>query len=90
MSSTPEERYRKVTKKILPNGKTVYGSVLPKTIRGDSLTDVILTANEDDRLDVIAQNAYGAADQWWRIACANRNVNGSLYLKPGTLFIIPK
>lgn len=88
--STPEERYDKVEKKTLQNGKIVYRSLRPKIIRGNPVTDIILVAGEQDRADIIAKNVYGSPTKWWKIAAANRNVNGSLHMSPNTDVIIPK
>ena len=33
--------------------------------------DIIYTVNQDDRIDLIANKFYGAADLWWVIAIAN-------------------
>lgn len=71
------------------SGKIVYRSVLPRFVSTDPLTDNTITANDALRMDVIAQNVYGDATQWWRIAAANGRVNGSLFFRPGTTIIIP-
>lgn len=88
--SRPEDRYRKLETKTLPNGKQVYRSAIPISLDADPLIDPTIIANERDRLDIIAHNVYGSSEEWWRIAAANKRVNGSLHLKPGTKVLIPK
>ena len=88
--SRPEDRYVKLETKVLPNGKTVYRSAIPRTVDADPLTDTTIIANEQDRMDIIAHNVYGDSAEWWRIAAANKRVDGSLHLKPGNSVIIPK
>lgn len=86
----PEDRYIKLETKILPDGRTVYKSAIPLNVEGDSITDPVIIANERDRMDVIAYNVYGSPLDWWRIAAANKHVNGSLHIKPGTKLVIPR
>ncbi len=88
--SSPEDRYRKLETKTLPNGRVVYMSAIPLVVDVDPLMDDSIVASERDRMDIIAHNMYGSAEEWWRIAAANRRVDGSLHLKPGTTVYIPK
>jgi nucleoid-associated protein YgaU len=88
--SQPEERYVELKTKILSDGRVVYRTAIPITITTDPLNDVTVVANERDRLDIIAHNVYGDASQWWRIAAANKHVNGSLHILPGESLIIPR
>lgn len=85
----PEDRYRKLETKQLPNGKTVYMSAIPMTVPADPLTDVSIVANEQDRMDIIANNVYGSSQDWWRIAAANKRVNGSMHFTTGQTVLIP-
>lgn len=82
------DRYQNLEAKVLPDGRTVYKPARPSLVR-QSITDAVVYANERDRLDIIAQNIYGDAQQWWRLAAINRRANGSLHLKPGTEIRIP-
>jgi len=86
----PEERYVTLETKQLPDGRVVYKSALPITVVGDPNTDVTFVASDLDRLDILANNAYGSSMSWWRIAAANNRVNGSVHIKPGTHIIIPQ
>lgn len=42
-----------------------------------------------DRLDTLAENAYGDAEFWWRIADANPQLEYPDTLVPGQLLAIP-
>jgi hypothetical protein len=82
-------RYQKAPEeRKLRDGRTVYGTVRPTAIRRKS-RDIVVDANEQDRSDVIANNIYGSANDWWRIASVNGRVDGSLYFKLGQRLIIP-
>lgn len=85
----PEDRYRKLEKKKLPDGRIVYRSAIPKTVETFE-DDTHLIAGELDRMDIIAANAFGSSLDWWRIAAANKKVNGSIFFKPGQKVIIPR
>jgi hypothetical protein len=88
--SKPEDRYIKVETKTRPDGKLVYQSCIPKSIVVNELNDIQIVVSETDRMDVIANNVYGSAMDWWKIAAANKRTNGSLHLKPGTTIFIPQ
>ena len=75
--------------KTLSDGTVVYMSTIPKTLAVDPLNDPQLVARDVVRMDVLAFNVYGSAQEWWRIASANRKADGSLYFKPGATIIIP-
>lgn len=89
MISRPEDRYVKLEVKTLSNGRVVYKPAIPVSVPTDD-NDSTFVANERDRMDIIANNAYGTQFDWWRIAAANKHVNGSLHFKPGTKVVIPK
>ena len=75
--------------KTLPDGTVVYMSTMPRTLPTNPLTDPQIVARDVVRMDVLAYNMYGSAQEWWRIASANRKADGSLYFKPGATIIIP-
>lgn len=87
---SPEERYVKLTTKRRADGKLVYLPARPASVKPSPSTDVVLYANEADRMDVIAHNVYGSAEYWWKIAAANQQVNGSVSIRPGTKLLIPR
>jgi hypothetical protein len=82
------DRYQNLETKVLSNGKVVYKPAKPNIVR-QSLSDVVIIANERDRLDIIANNVYDSPNDWWRLAALNGRVNGSLFVKPGTDIRIP-
>lgn len=88
--ANPSDRYTQpLATKTLPNGKTVYASALPAPVTVDPLNDILLKASEHDRMDIIAYNAYGGQQYWWRIAAANGLVNGSVFIPAGVQFFVP-
>lgn len=90
MASNIQARYSNLLRvKKLSSGKLVYRSARPRPITYNPLRDVAITANDIRRMDNLAFNTYGDQSQWWKIAAANRRVNGSLYFKPGEEIIIP-
>lgn len=82
------DRYQRLQTKVLPDGRTVFATSRPSVVQ-PSVSDIIIPANERDRFDIIAQNIYGDANQWWRLASLSGRVNGSLHIKPGTEIRIP-
>lgn len=86
----PQDRYENALEtKRLPNGKLVYRSARPKRANLNPLSDVTIKASDVRRMDRLAKNAYGNTMDWWKIAAANRRVDGSLYFRPGSDIIIP-
>ena len=52
--------------------------------------DIFITAQVNDRLDLLAQEHYGDVDMYRVIAAANDNLGkGSLFIPPGTIVRIP-
>ena len=72
----------------LTDGRTVYRTARP-TVVETSPSDIRITVGEQDRFDIIAQNVYGSAAEWWRVASANGMVDGSLTVPIGTDIVIP-
>lgn len=90
MSSKSQDRYdTQLTIKKLPDGRTVYAPAIPRSIQ-PAIDDIIITTSADNRADIIAQNAFGDASDWWRIIAANGNFDGSIFFNPGIQIIIPK
>jgi hypothetical protein len=84
------ERYDKPLQPItLADGRTVYKTARPSPVT-PAPGDVVLTAGEQDRFDILAQNIYRKSSEWWRIAAANGKVNGSLTVPIGSNLIIPQ
>lgn len=90
MSIKAQPRYEnQLVIEKLPDGRTVYKTVRPRVVKTD-IQDVTIIADERDRADIIANNVYGSAMEWWRIAAANAKVDGSLHFTPGQEIIIPR
>ena len=90
--STPtvQDRYATtLATKQLPNGRVVYVSLRPLSIKPKPLTDNTLTATDAVRMDKVANDIYRSPLNWWRIASANGLVNGSLFFRDGTTIVIP-
>lgn len=47
-------------------------------------------ARVGDRWDTIAYKYLGNAALWYVIANANNSINGSIFIKPGTIITIPQ
>jgi hypothetical protein len=83
-------RYDKPLQVIqLSDGRSVLATARPTAITPKA-GDIAITAGEQDRFDIIANNVYGHASDWWRIAAANGQVNGSLTVPIGSNIIIPQ
>lgn len=90
MSINAQIRYDKQLVEVkLRDGRTVYQTARPRIIKTD-IEDVIISVDERDRADIIANNAYGSSLDWWRIAAGNAKVNGSLHFTPGQNITIPR
>lgn len=72
----------------LSDGRTVYKTARPTAVQR-STADIIVSIGEQDRFDVLSNNLYGQASNWWIIASANGKVNGSLTVPIGTDVNIP-
>lgn len=69
-------------------GIQVFGASRPTKIQERS-DDIIIVANEGDRLDNLAAKFYGSPRLWFVIASVNNLNNGSMHITPGTEVRIP-
>ena len=69
-------------------GKEVFLPARPTKILPEP-DDLIITANEGDRLDALASKFYGSPRLWFVIASVNNLTKGSMHIKPGTQLRIP-
>lgn len=83
------DRYVRVETKRLPNGRIVYRSMRPKSVIVDPMQDVSLTATSNLRADILAHNAYGSAEKWWKLVAANGKFAGSLFFGTGETIYLP-
>lgn len=70
------------------SGKRYYGTVKPADII-TQLFDTQYVAKLGDRWDTLAYKFYGSAALWYVLANANGYLDGSIYVEPGTILIIP-
>ena len=70
------------------SGKSYYTTLIPSKIPRDTFQFTVVT-RMGDRFDNMAARYYKDASKWWIIAKANRMVNGSMFIEPGTRIIIP-
>jgi hypothetical protein len=88
--SNPQDRYdTPLDTRKTSTGKTVYRSVMPKTISEDSSMNVELQASTTTRMDRLANDLLDSPFNWWKIAAINKKVDGSLYFSPGTKIKLP-
>ena len=69
-------------------GKRYYNTVIPQ----DPAVETVhyqYAARMGDRWDTIAYKYLGSATLWYVIAGANGGLNGSIFIKPGTIINIP-
>lgn len=69
-------------------GIKVFTSNRPTKVQ-ERNDDIIITANEGDRLDNLAAKFYGSPRLWYVIASLNNLNNGSMHITPGTEVRIP-
>lgn len=69
-------------------GVQVFTATRPTKIQERS-DDIIVTANEGDRLDNLAAKFYGSPKLWFVIASVNNLNNGSMHIPVGTRVRIP-
>lgn len=71
------------------NGKRYYSTVIPTDPVEESFI-YQYTARIGDRWDTIAYKYLGNAALWYVVANANGLLNGSIFIKPGTIIQIPR
>jgi len=70
-------------------GKRYYTSAVPDEINITPI-EYQYKARIGDRWDTLAYKYLGAAKYWYILAKANGGVNGSIFIKPGTVITIPE
>jgi hypothetical protein len=78
-----------ITTKKTDAGKRYYSSAIPAGYTPESI-EYQHVARLGDRWDTIAYKYLGNPKFWYVIARANGGVNGSLFIKPGTIITIPE
>lgn len=71
------------------SGKQYYTSAIPENYVS-KIFEYTYTARAGDRWDTIAYKYLGNAALWYKVANANNGLNGSIFIKPGKVIIIPE
>lgn len=83
-------RYKnKVFIRKTESGKSYYTTAMPKDVVEEEF-QYQYEARIGDRWDTLAYKYLGNAALWYVIANANNSLNGSIFIKPGTLVTIPQ
>jgi hypothetical protein len=82
-------RYKDNDVIINSNKKRVYKTILYPKIE-NSISDIYILVNNEDRLDLLAHKYYGDVRYWWILAQANNLGKGSLRIPGGSRLRIPK
>jgi nucleoid-associated protein YgaU len=75
--------------KRTPSGKRYYSTVIPSNPRFSVIPREYIT-KAGDRWDQLSYKFYGTPIYWSRLAIANNGINGSIFVKPGTILKIPE
>jgi nucleoid-associated protein YgaU len=71
------------------SGKRFYSTVVPSDPKFNEVPAQYI-AKAGDRWDLLAYKIYGSPTYWYLLASANDAVNGSIFVKPGTILKIPE
>ena len=71
------------------DGERYYTSAIPMNTTKRNI-EYTYTSRLGDRWDTIAYKYLGSATLWYEVANANNAVNGSIFIKPGTIITIPQ
>ena len=71
------------------DGKRYYTSTIPVDPVEEQI-EYNYKARMGDRWDTIAYKYLGSAALWYVVANANNRLNGSIFIKPGTIITIPQ
>lgn len=71
------------------DGKRFYSSAIPANLLEEEFP-FEYTARVGDRWDKIASKYLGNPALWYVVAAANNSLNGSIFIKPGTVITIPQ
>jgi nucleoid-associated protein YgaU len=81
-------RYDKLTvQNVISKGLVHDSLLLPYIEPSDS--DILIVTEEEDRLDLLANQFYGNPELWWVIATYNNLTDIDIKLEPGLQLRIP-
>lgn len=83
-----ETKVRKFSEEDNDNRRVFESTLYPKILIDSS--DIFITSNSGDRLDLLADTFYNDVSLWWIIAQANGIGKGTLNIKPGLQLRIPR
>jgi len=83
------KRYSTNAKQTRWDGKQVYKSTVYPII-APRTSNLLITSDETDYLDTLAQKYYNDPTLWWVIASVNNVGKGRLSIEPGTQLRIPQ
>lgn len=75
--------------KKMESGKRFYSSAIPEDPIRNKI-EYTYQARMGDRWDTIAYKYLGNAALWYKVANINGGLNGSIFIKPGTIIVIPE
>lgn len=84
-------RYKHIDELTLADGVVIKATLSPvdlSTYPYEPFTEYVVTASDENRIDIIAHRVYGKASMWWAIAYAS-NLKDPLTLPIGTVLLIP-
>ena len=81
-------RYDNLDGKIIVGKGIVYDSLLLPYIEPTD-SDILIVTEEEDRLDLLANQFYGDSQLWWVIATYNNLTDIDTKLEPGLQLRIP-
>jgi hypothetical protein len=81
-------RYDNLDGKNIVGKGIVYDSLLLPYIEPTD-SDILIVTEEEDRLDLLANQFYGNAELWWVIATYNNLTDIDTKLEPGLQLRIP-
>lgn len=70
-------------------GKRYYTTGVPSTPEISEISYTV-TSVMGDRWDTLAYKYLGSAKYWHILANANNGIDGSIFIKPGTIVTIPE
>lgn len=89
-SITSLNRYKHAEKLMLYDKKLINNTMSPRDMIVDpkQTSSFVVTAAEENRIDIVATKVYGSASLYWAI-CYMNGISDPLSLPIGTVLIIP-
>ncbi len=84
-------RYKHIDEILLADNKTIKKTLGPidlSILPHDGINTYLVTASDENRIDIIAYNIYGAASLYW-VLCYMNNIKDPLNIPEGTVLVYP-